>query len=161
MAWCACGSLKEFSECCEPFLKGLKKPLTAEALMRSRYSAFVHHQFDYVFKTHHESTRGELDQEGVKTWGTESKWLGLEILSKQKGLENDMEGTVEFRCKFMLKEQEQVHHELSTFKKENGEWFFVDGSLKNNTLQRTSPKIGRNDPCSCGSGKKFKKCCGK
>jgi SEC-C motif-containing protein len=159
MATCACGSEKDYSECCEPYIKGKKSPATAEALMRARYSAFVHHEFDYIFKTHHDSTRNELDQEGVRTWGTESKWLGLEILSRDKGLEKDQEGSIEFRCKFILKDAEQSHHELSTFKKENGEWFFVDGVLKNNTVQRTSIKIGRNDPCPCGSGKKYKKCC--
>lgn len=160
MSNCSCGSQKAFSECCEPFLKGTKKPLTAESLMRARYSAFVHHYFDYIFDTHHASTRDELDRDGVKSWGMESTWQGLEVLSTEKGLEKDNEGKVEFRCKFNIKGQDQVHHEYSSFKKENGEWFFVDGELKNNTLQRTSPKIGRNDPCSCGSGKKFKKCCG-
>jgi SEC-C motif-containing protein len=127
--------------------------------MRARYSAFVHHEFDYIFKTHHSSTRTQLDPEGVKTWAMESEWLGLEILAKDKGLAKDQDGVVEFRCRFMLKNAEQVHHEISTFKKENGEWFFVDGVLKTNTVQRIGEKVGRNDPCPCGSGKKFKKCC--
>jgi SEC-C motif-containing protein len=159
MTACSCGSQKEFNVCCEPYLKGKKKPATALDLMRSRYSAFVHHEFDYIFNTHHASTRNELDKDGVKSWGMESKWLGLEVISTDKGQEKDNEGTVEFKCKFILKDAEQVHHELSTFKKENGEWFFVDGALKNNTVQRASEKIGRNDPCHCGSGKKYKKCC--
>jgi SEC-C motif-containing protein len=160
MSACSCGNTKAYSECCEPFIKGSKKAPTAESLMRSRYSAFFHKEFDYVFKTHYPSTIKELDQDGVRAWGSESKWLGLEILSTDKGSEQDTEGKVEFKCKFNLKDADHVHHELSTFKKENGEWFFVDGVLKNNTVQRTSAKIGRNDPCSCGSGKKFKKCCG-
>lgn len=160
MAACSCGSQKDFSDCCEPYLKGKKIPATAEAMMRARYSAFVHHEFDYIFKTHHPSTLAELDKDGVRTWGMESKWLGLEVLSTDKGKDKDTEGTVEFRCKFILKDAEQVHHELSTFKKENGEWYFVDGELKNTkTVQRTSVKVGRNDLCPCGSGKKFKKCC--
>ena len=159
MAACACGSKKEYSDCCQPYITGKVKPATAEALMRARYSAFVYHEFDFIFKTHHSSTSNELDQEGVRTWAMESKWIGLDIISTNKGKESDNEGTVEFRCKFVLKDEEQVHHELSTFKKENDEWFFMDGVLKNNTVQRTSEKVGRNDPCPCGSGKKHKKCC--
>ena len=61
--------------------------------------------------------------------------------------------------KIYIDGKEQTHHELSTFKKEGNEWFFVDGALRNNTIQRSSPKVGRNDPCPCGSGKKAKKCC--
>jgi SEC-C motif-containing protein len=160
MANCSCGNQKEYSECCEPYIKGKSIPKTAEALMRARYSAFVHHEFDYIFKTHHKSTLTDLDREGVKTWGLESKWLGLEVIASDKGKEKDTEGTVEFRCKFILKDAEQSHHELSSFIKENGEWYFMDGVLRNNTIQRTSAKVGRNDPCPCGSGKKYKKCCG-
>jgi SEC-C motif-containing protein len=53
------------------------------------------------------------------------------------------------------------HREHSLFEKENGEWRFLDAQAgKTPTLRREEPKVGRNDPCSCGSGKKFKKCCG-
>ena len=159
MSLCACGSEKEYSVCCEPYIKGKKLAPTAESLMRSRYTAFAVGDMDYIFKTHHESTRGELDMEGVKSWATNSEWLGLEIREVEKGTESDTEGKVEFKCKFFFNNAEQTHHELSTFKKEKGEWFFVDGVLRNNTFKRSEPKIGRNDPCSCGSGKKAKKCC--
>jgi SEC-C motif-containing protein len=132
---------------------------TAVALMRSRYTAFAVGAMDYIYKTHHESTRSELDMDSVKSWGTNSEWLGLEIRETEKGTEKDTEGKVEFKCKFIFNGSEQVHHELSTFKKEGNEWFFVDGVLRNNTFRRDQPKIGRNDPCPCGSGKKSKKCC--
>jgi SEC-C motif-containing protein len=157
---CPCGSEKDFSACCGPYLDGKKNPPTAESLMRSRYTAFHEGNLDYIFNTHHESTRGELDMEGIKTWALESDWLGLHIVETEKGLEKDKEGKVEFRCVFNYAGKEQVHHELSSFIKEDGKWYFVDGVLKNGTVRRTEPKIGRNDPCHCGSGKKFKKCCG-
>lgn len=160
MSLCPCGSKKNFNECCEPYLKGTKNPPTAESLMRSRYTAFHNGDLDYIAKTHHESTRSELDMDGIKTWALESKWNGLEIVETQKGSEKDSEGKVEFRCMFNYNGQDQVHHELSTFEKTEGKWYFVDGVLRNNTFKRSTPKIGRNDPCSCGSGKKFKKCCG-
>jgi SEC-C motif-containing protein len=159
MSQCACGSEKEYSQCCEPYIKGSKLAPTAEALMRSRYTAFAVGEMDYISKTHHESTRKELDMEGVKSWATNSKWLGLEIRNVEQGSEKDTEGKVEFKCKFLFNDSEQTHHELSTFKKEGKEWFFVDGVMKTNTVRRDQPKIGRNDPCSCGSGKKAKKCC--
>lgn len=156
---CPCGSGKTFSDCCEPYIKGAKKAPSAEALMRSRYSAFATGAMDYIYNTHHESTRGELDMEGVKSWALNSEWLGLEIRETDKGQEKDSEGKVEFKCKFNYNGQEQTHHELSSFIKEKGEWFFVDGVLRNNTVRRSAPKVGRNDPCPCGSGKKAKKCC--
>ncbi|MGZ3787777.1 MAG: YchJ family protein [Bacteriovorax sp.] len=159
MKACACGSEKKYSECCEPFIKGKMNAPTAEKLMRSRYTAFAEGEMDYVYSTHHESTRKELDMDGVKAWATNSEWLGLEIRETSKGSEKDAEGTVEFKCKFNFNGNEQTHHELSTFVKEKGQWFFVDGVMKNNTVRRDAPKVGRNDPCPCGSGKKAKKCC--
>lgn len=159
MSQCACGSKQTYAECCAPFLKGTKKAPTAEKLMRSRYAAFAEGQLDYIQSTHHEKTREELDMESVSAWALESEWQGLEILSTEKGLENDTNGKVEFRCQFKYNGQQQTHHELSTFEKVGDTWFFVDGVMKNNTFKRVEPKIGRNDPCSCGSGKKAKKCC--
>jgi SEC-C motif-containing protein len=160
MSICPCGSEKEFSKCCEPYINGKKSAPTAESLMRARYSAFATGAVEYIFKTHHESTKGTLDQDGIKSWALESTWLGLSIVETKEGGEKDSTGEVEFRCQFNYGGKDQYHHELSSFKKENGEWFFVDGKLIDGTVKRTEPKIGRNDPCSCGSGKKFKKCCG-
>ncbi len=159
MGQCACGSEKSYSECCEPYIKGKKHAPTAVALMRSRYSAFANGEMDYIYNTHHESTRSELDMDSVKNWATNSEWLGLEIRETEMGSEKDAEGKVEFKCKFIFNGQEQTHHELSTFVKEKGQWYFVDGALRNNTVRRSAPKVGRNDPCPCGSGKKAKKCC--
>ena len=159
MSLCACGSEKNYSECCEVFIKGTKKAPTAVALMRSRYTAFAVRELDYIYNTHHESTRKDLDMDSIKSWALNSEWLGLEIRETSKGTEKDTEGQVEFKCIFNFNGAEQVHHELSTFTKENGQWFFVDGSMKNNTVRRVEPKVGRNDPCPCGSGKKAKKCC--
>lgn len=159
MKVCPCGSEKNFDDCCGPYLKGTKIPPTAEALMRSRYTAFAVGELDYVELTHHESTKKDLDMEGVKSWASNSQWLGLEILETDKGTAKDTEGKVEFKCKFIFNEATQTHHELSTFAKVGDRWFFVDGVMRNGTLRRSEPKVGRNDPCPCGSGKKAKKCC--
>lgn len=159
MNLCPCGSSLSYQECCRPYHAGTKKAPTAEALMRSRYSAFATGELDYILKTHDESTRKELDMEEIKSWALNSEWLGLEIRETEGGRESDTTGKVEFKCRFIFNGTEQTHHELSTFKKVAGEWFFVDGVMKTNTIRRAEPKIGRNDPCSCGSGKKAKKCC--
>ena len=81
------------------------------------------------------------------------------ILKTEKGQETDTEGTVEFIANYILEGKEQRHHELSEFRKDKDFWYFVDGKTIQSTVRRTEPKIGRNDPCPCGSGKKFKKCC--
>lgn len=161
MTTCPCGNSKLFSECCEPIILGKQAALTAEALMRSRYSAFATNQVDYLLESNHPSTRGQIDRDSMADWAKRSEWLGLEILSTSDGGENDLEGEVEFRCRYRLKGQECTLHEFSQFKRgEKNRWFYVDGHTPSlGTIRREGPKVGRNDPCACGSGKKFKKCC--
>lgn len=157
---CPCGSDKKFGECCGQYLLEGAKPKTAEALMRSRYSAFVIQKVSYLVETHHTETRKDLDESSLENWAKGAEWDGLEILVADKGQEFDTEGTVEFSCRYYWEGKLQIHHEVSTFKKEGGVWRFYDGQLKDRTIRRDGEKIGRNDPCKCGSGKKFKKCCG-
>ena len=54
-----------------------------------------------------------------------------------------------------------LHHEVSVFKKINNEWKYVAGEVIPTTITRVGAKVGRNDPCPCGSGKKYKQCCGR
>lgn len=158
---CPCGTGKLFKECCDVFINGDAQPPTAEALMRSRYSAFVVEEPDYIFETHDPSTRDDVDLEEIRAWSAQSYWEGLNIVAKEGGEESDTTGKVEFVAHYTAGNKEHHHHELSTFNKKDGRWYFTDGALVNNTVRREGPKVGRNDPCPCGSGKKFKKCCGK
>ena len=161
MSLCPCGSKKEYNSCCEAFVLGKEVAPTAEALMRSRYAAFTNGSIDYLFDSHHESTRETLDRKEVEIWSKESEWKGLTIKNIEKGSAKDKEGTVEFIASFNLNGTMQNHHEVASFLKESdGKWYFVDGKVQLEPFQRVGEKIGRNDPCSCGSGKKFKKCCG-
>ncbi len=153
MTSCYCFSGKNFEDCCEPILKDAGTASSAEQLMRARYSAFVLQKIDYILETHHPETRKYLDKESVEVWSKESKWLGLEIIPRE---ETEL---VEFRAHFSMDGVEEVHHELSTFKKDQGRWYFYDAKIVGEPIIRRGPKIGRNDPCHCGSGKKFKKCC--
>lgn len=162
MSQCPCNSGIEFSDCCAPYLKGRKKPATALALIRSRYTAHTFANIDYIQSTHHPDHRHEIDVKSTREWAENSEWLSLDILSSTDGGENDESGTVEFIAKFNDAKGNLInHHEVSLFAKSAGEWFFVDAEAPRvKQVRRDAPKIGRNDPCSCGSGKKFKKCCG-
>jgi SEC-C motif-containing protein len=161
MTDCPCGSDKSFGDCCEPFLKGKANTPTAEALMRARYSAFATANIDFIGQTIHSSTKAVFDRERARKWAEGSQWHGLEILNVIDGKETDAEGSVEFIATYSQKNDERIkHHEVATFRKEAGTWTFVDGRMSNQPIRRDEPKIGRNDPCRCGSGKKYKKCCG-
>ncbi len=162
MSQCPCNSGIEFSVCCAPYLKGKQKPPTALALIRSRYTAHTFANIEYIQATHHPRHRHEIDLANTREWAESSDWLGLEIISSDQGGEEDQRGTVEFIARYNdAKGKLFNHHEVSLFEKLDGEWYFVDAEApKVQQIRRETPKVGRNDPCHCGSGKKFKKCCG-
>ncbi len=147
---CPCGSLKLSSECCGPFLSGSLKPKTALDLMRSRYTAYHLKNGAYLLKTWHQSTcpvdLGFLDDD--------TEWVGLNVVRYEAGGIKDSEGVVEFIASYRQGGVLLRFRECSRFLKELGEWFYLDG------IVRSEPNPGRNDPCWCGSGKKYKKCCG-
>jgi SEC-C motif domain protein len=155
---CPCGSGATLEACCGKFHAGTPAP-TAEALMRSRYSAYVLGDIDYLVRTHHLPKGEEVDRETAERWSKESEWLGLEVLATEKGGPEDSEGMVEFAARYRAGGSEHRHHERSTFRRIGGEWRFIDGREVRPPPVR-SEKIGRNDPCPCGSGKKYKRCHG-
>ena len=160
-AACPCGTGMPRAACCGPFLDGSALPPTAEALMRSRYCAFVEGSVDYLRDTLHPDSRADFDAAATAEWSKKSEWLGLEIVGTAAGGEGDEQGQVEFVASYRAGGQRVDHRELSTFAKVDGRWYFVDGQTpKPRTFVREEPKAGRNDPCPCGSGKKLKKCCG-
>jgi SEC-C motif-containing protein len=156
---CDCGRPEPFDRCCGRFLAGEPAP-TAEALMRSRYTAHVRGDVDYILATFDSSTRGRVDRAEVGRWARESEWLGLEVLATERGGATDEEGVVEFRARYRSGGAIVVHHERSRFRRHDGRWYYVDGDFVKPTPASRAPSAGRNDPCPCGSGKKFKKCCG-
>jgi len=152
---CPCGSSLTLEACCGQYVSGQLPAPTAEALMRSRYVAYVQMDANYLMETWHPSTRPEKPD----FFGDNVIWKGLEILSTQNGLENDTEGVVEFRAKCRVKDQAAGLDESSSFIKENGAWFYVDGSSIQ-PIRSKKDEVSRNAPCPCGSGKKYKHCCG-
>jgi SEC-C motif domain protein len=156
---CPCGTGRSFAECCGPYLAGAPAP-TAEALMRSRYTAYARREVDYIIATHEPATRAEVDRETTDQWARESEWLGLTVLATEAGGPNDERGMVEFVARYRAQGHDLTHRERSTFARIEGRWYFVDGEVVKPAPVRAEPKAGRNDPCPCGSGKKFKRCHG-
>jgi SEC-C motif-containing protein len=161
METCPCGSGKAFEQCCRPYIQGAQHAPTAEALMRSRYSAYVTAEIEYVFQTTHPSQRSKFNREESLAWARRADWKSLEILQTESGGPEDNSGVVEFVATYHEKGKAVRHHEIADFAKEDGRWYFMDGHApKPVQVVREGPKIGRNDPCPCGSGRKHKKCCG-
>ncbi|MBQ0050802.1 MAG: SEC-C domain-containing protein [Treponema sp.] len=161
---CPCGSGKSYGECCEPIIKGKTKAPTAESLMRARYTSYEKQEIDFIINSCEEGEKiAEIDRQATEEWAKNSIWHGLKILRTEKGTEADEEGIVEFEATYTEKKTNlrDVHHEIGYFKKVNGEWLYSVGNIKPMTVVREGAKVGRNDPCPCGSGKKFKKCCGR
>ncbi|MBV5341600.1 MAG: YchJ family protein [Deltaproteobacteria bacterium] len=160
MTLCPCGSGSPYSECCEPIISGGRKATTAEQLMRARYSAYVFAMMDFIFDSTHPDHCEGYDHVGTKEWAETAEWHGLEIISTKKGGVDDSTGEVEFIARFSEKGDQREHHEAGQFKKKDDCWYFTEGKMVR-PKPLTVAKIGRNDPCTCGSGLKYKKCCGK
>ncbi len=160
MSECPCGLGKEYAECCEPLICGGSPAETAEALMRARYSAYVKQETEYIFHTTHPSRRQPDSRQVIEEWALATTWRDLKIISTEGGGPEDDTGIVEFIADFTEKGKDGKHHERAEFRRENGVWMFYDGKPPPvETVRRKAPKIGRNDPCPCGSRKKYKKCC--
>lgn len=102
----------------------------------------------------------EFDPAEAKSVGAAARWLGLDIIAVSGGGEDDEEGVVEYAAKFRLQGEQRVHHERATFRREGGVWLCSGGEVGPKSAPRHAEKVGRNDACPCGSGRKYKKCCG-
>ncbi len=160
MAECPCGSDSDFDDCCGPIIGGSTQAPTPEALMRSRFTAFVHGDLDHIENTHAREVRDDFNRSAAESTANAVKWVSLEIYDTVAGGEDDETGTVEFAARFRQDGKLLVHHELSNFRREEGRWVYVDGKMNPKGQPRRVEKVGRNQPCPCGSGKKYKKCCG-
>lgn len=126
MSLCLCHSQKAFSECCEPLLTGEQQATSPEALMRSRYSAFCQKNLKYVMDTTDPQARAEMDPEGTAEWMNGAEFTKLEVLkSSQEG----NKGMVEFKAHYRMNGVDEIHHEISKFRKQAGVWYFRDGKV--------------------------------
>jgi SEC-C motif-containing protein len=160
---CPCGSEKAYDACCGLYHKGAAAP-TAEALMRARYSAYVKGEIDFIMGSYAPAAAKDVDRDSTERWSREATWHGLSIIATEKGGPADSEGMVEFVARHSLKPNapEMSHHERAHFARGGSEkrWQYVDGDEVKPEPIKADAKPGRNDPCHCGSGKKFKKCHG-
>ena len=155
---CPCGNPNtSYGECCAPIHAGTKPATTAEQLMRARYSAHASADIDFLMKSWWPESRSGIDSRDVRQWAESNRWLKLTIHQCKEGAAEDIQGWVEFTALYQSKDNNnlQAHREKSFFRQSNGQWYFVDGEA----IEAT-PKVGRNDPCPCGSQRKFKRCCG-
>lgn len=153
---CPCCSGLDYSQCCEPFHLDKKIPATAQELMRSRYSAYTLQDANYLLATWEASKKPkaiDFSKEHIE-------WQRLEIIDTKKGGINDAKGIVAFKAFYNQHGQDHVMNEISRFIKLKGRWFYFDGTIK--SIGKIDGQIneGKNAPCPCGSGKKFKRCCG-
>lgn len=142
---CICGNNKNFKECCEPIITKQKQPQSAEELMRSRYSAYVQADGEYLVYSAVKENQYQEDIALIEEFSNSVQWLKLDILEVKPN-------TVEFKAYYRDINGIQVLHEKSNFVQEEGIWKYKDGDLYNS-------KVKRNEICPCGSGKKYKKCC--
>jgi SEC-C motif-containing protein len=121
MKKCFCGNDKPFSGCCAPVIKGSVKADSAEKLMRSRYSAYVIREIDYIIETTHVSERVNLIKKEIEDWTKATNWQRLEIVYSD-------EYTVEFKAHYKdLKGKNHTHHERSRFVFEQDRWYYLNG----------------------------------
>ena len=121
---CPCGSGLAYDDCCGRYHAGAPAP-DAEALMRSRYCAYVLDNAPYVIATWHRTTRpARLDPAG----GATTRWLGLEV--RRHVVTGEHTALVEFIARFKTGGRARRLHETSRFVREDGRWFYVDGELR-------------------------------
>ena len=153
---CPCGSGRTLAECCGPVIDGTRLAATAEELMRARFTAHATRNHGFVHRTYR-GTAGQPQPPDEAYPVTE--WTRLVVHSHTPGNTPDI-AHVDFSAYGVEQGAGIVLHEKAEFVRENGAWIYTRALREGPAPVRgTGPKAGRNDPCPCGSGKKFKHCC--
>jgi SEC-C motif-containing protein len=150
---CLCGSQLNYDQCCRSIHLDPKNAKIPEQLMRARYSAHALKLIDFIVCTYHPSVHAEQYRRNIEETA-QLHWLALTIIDAPSPM--DSEGFVEFSAQYEEDNKIESLHERSRFLFEQNQWFYIDGQYPDTSH---AIKIGRNDPCPCGSGKKVKKCC--
>ncbi len=153
---CPCGRPATFAACCGPIIAGTRPAATAEDLMRSRFTAHVIRDYAYLHRTYRETMRLPYVEEAVED---PIPWTRLVIHAHEPEVRPGV-SIVEFSAFFTEAGVERELRERSEFQRSNGQWIYTKAVRHGPPPVRASgPKVGRNDPCPCGSGKKHKHCC--
>ena len=144
---CPCGSEKTYEKCCKAYIQEGKKIPNVEVLMRSRYTAFALKNAKYILETNYAQEVNDKEIKLLEREFDEVEWLQLHVI-------DSTQNEVEFKAYFRdFDEKLHVLHEQSYFVFEDNKWYYRDGVI-------FKSKIERNEACPCGSGEKYKKCCG-
>jgi len=153
---CPCGTGKTFALCCEPILKQQRPASTAEELMRSRFTAHVAHDWVHLHRTYAKTASEPYaadDESGGRNW------TRLAIHAHEPSNRPDT-AFVDFTAYYREGEAEHALHEKAEFQRIEGKWLYTRAVRQGPApIKSTQAKVGRNDPCPCGSGKKYKQCC--
>ncbi len=153
---CPCGTGRTFGACCEPILSQKEKAPDAERLMRSRFSAHVARDFAHLHRTYLPTSKEPYVPDG-EAGGTD--WTRLVIHSHTLGPKDGF-AYVDFTAYFKEGDAERALLEKAEFQLIDGTWFYTRPVRQGPApIKAGQAKVGRNDPCPCGSGKKHKQCC--
>jgi SEC-C motif-containing protein len=152
---CFCGNDFTFEQCCQPIISDKIDPQNSEQLMRSRFTAYVIEDYQYIRQTYASAQRSKLTVNGIAYSAQDTQWLSLQVLAHHS---QENTAQVEFKAFYQVDKHYYVMHELSDFVREDDKWYYTTGVMQKGSGE-FSPE--RNSQCLCGSGKKFKKCCGK
>jgi SEC-C motif-containing protein len=152
---CPCGTGRKFDDCCAPLLAGTRRPATAEELMRSRFTAHVGRDYRYLHRTYDATAPRPYVEEKDDA---PMQWTRLAVHAHEPGRGPD-QAFVDFAACFVDENGEHAVQEKSEFHRVDGQWLYTRAVRMGPAPVKSAPKIGRNDPCPCGSGKKHKHCC--
>jgi SEC-C motif-containing protein len=154
---CSCGSGLDFADCCEPIITGKRPAATAEQLMRARFTGHVANANEFLHHTYLPSSKQPYVEEPD---AAPLPWTRLVIHSHEPEVRPDV-SCVDFTAYFKAENgAEGALHEKSEFSRIGGKWIFARTLRQGPApIKSSASKAGRNDPCPCGSGKKFKQCC--
>ncbi len=150
---CPCGSGKDLGACCGPYISDAAKPPTAEALMRSRFTAFTQGAFDYIGKTFALPSQADAHAKGANEWASSGTFKRLKVVSTTQGGEGDRRGLVEFVATYTQGGETWDHHEESRFERNaNGHWAYAGGNghrHREGEVPSPSPPSWRRDRAPC------------
>lgn len=156
MSLCPCNSSKKYKYCCAPYIQNITWVPNPEALMRSRYTAYCLGNFEYIRSTMAGPALQQFDVSQAQRDINRLKWISLKIISAETPIDDN--GYVEFIAQYILNQRLKSLHEISQFKKHDGQWFYINGTHKHSQLE--DKLISKNQTCPCSSGKKYKNCHG-
>jgi SEC-C motif-containing protein len=152
---CTCGNELTYEVCCKPIIDGKVAAKDAETLMRSRFSAYSLKNYRYILQTYILAQRSKLTISELADNTQNTQWLSLQVIAHHSQVNT---AQVEFKAFYQIHNSYYVMHEISDFVFEAGKWLYADGVIKKDSGELSQE---RNSQCLCGSGKKYKKCCGR